>query len=89
MYVDEVFEGKEMLKSSSIEFGFEDGMVDELSQFDFWDNENTAYVKMDFLNEKQIWVIYSADGVKLASTENRDLAYVMAKQNDYEVMSAH
>ena len=53
------------------------------------DDAHTAFIKTDKLNGKEIWVIYAADGTKLASTENRELAYVVAKQNNYEVMSAH
>ena len=62
---------------------------EQLLEFSSWGDENIAFVKGDMLNGREIWVVYSADGVKLASTENRELAYIMAKQNDYEVMSAH
>ena len=60
-----------------------------MPELNFSAEEHTAFIKADRLNGKEIWVIYAADGTKLASTENRELAYVVAKQNNYEVMSAH
>ena len=78
-----------MLKNNPTEFEHLDTLVDDLLICASWGDENVAFVKMDYMEDKQIWVIYSADGVKLASTENRDLAYVMARQNEYDVMSAH
>lgn len=36
-----------------------------------------------------MWLIYAADGTKIAATDDRDFAFVMAKQNDFTPCSVH
>ena len=38
---------------------------------------------------KEMWLIYAADGTKIAATDDRDFAFVMAKQNDLCPKSVH
>ncbi|MDR1026092.1 MAG: DUF1150 domain-containing protein [Lactobacillus sp.] len=78
-----------MLKSG-VEINIDDKTLEEcLPELSIWQDEDVAFVKKDMENGKQVWAIYSADGTRLASTDSRDFAIVMAKQNDYKVLSAH
>lgn len=54
-----------------------------------WGDYDVAFIKNDIQDGKNMWQIYSADGTKLASTDNRDFAFVVAKQNNLEPKSAH
>ena len=36
-----------------------------------------------------MWSIYAADGERIAMTDDRDFAFVMAKQNDFNPQSVH
>ena len=36
-----------------------------------------------------MWLIYAADGTKLATTDNRDYAFIVAKQNNLTPRSVH
>lgn len=55
----------------------------------FWNDENTAFIKQDLYEGKNMWMIYGADGMKIAATDNRDFAFIVAKQNDLLPCSVH
>lgn len=46
-------------------------------------------LKNDVHDGKSMWLIYAADGTKIAATDDRDFAFVMAKQNDFTPCSVH
>ena len=47
------------------------------------------FIKSDYQNGKDMWLIYAADGTKLATTDNRDYAFIVAKQNNLTPRSVH
>jgi len=51
--------------------------------------EAAVFIKEDEYNGKVIWGIYDADGVRIAVTDDRECAFVIAKQNDLLPHSAH
>ena len=65
---------------------------EELDDFDemcFGDERRVAFIKQDVCDGKDMWVIYGADGVKIAATDNRDFAFLVARQNDFTPYSVH
>ncbi len=54
-----------------------------------WNDEDVAFIKSDIRDGKEMWFICAADGTKLAATDNRDFAFIMAKQNDLKPTSVH
>ncbi len=54
-----------------------------------WNDEDVAFIKGDVQNGKDMWLIYAADGTKLATTDNRDYAFIVARQNNLEPKSVH
>lgn len=62
---------------------------DLLSKAAMWNDENVAFIKKAECDGKIMWSIYGADGVKIAMTDNRDFAFVVAKQNDLNPQSVH
>ncbi len=54
-----------------------------------YDDEKVAFIKSDGSNTSGIWEIYGADGTKLAATDNRECAFMVARQNDLEPQSVH
>ena len=56
-------------------------------QITSWNDERVAFIKND--SHKRQWVIFSADGKQLASSADRDAAFLMARQNNYEPKSVH
>ncbi len=54
-----------------------------------WNDENVAFIKNDVYDGKNMWLIYAADGTKIAATDNRDFAFIVAKQNDLLPLSVH
>ena len=62
-----------------------------------WNDEDVAFIKNDVHDGKSMWLIYAA-GLnyllmavifKIAATDDRDFAFVMAKQNDFTPCSVH
>ncbi len=53
-----------------------------LSKMGFWNDENVAFIKPDWENGKEMWSIYAADGEKIAVTDDKEFAFIVAKQND-------
>ena len=62
---------------------------DDWEQMINWHDERVAFIKPDVCDGRTIWTIYGADGTKLAATDNRDFAFVMARQNDLDPKSVH
>ena len=54
-----------------------------------WNDEDVAFIKSGVHDGKEMWLIYAADGTKIAATDYRDFAFVMAKQNDLCPKSVH
>ncbi len=58
-------------------------------EFCEWNDSHVAFIKNDIYEGRQMWMIYSADGTRIAATDDRDFAFIMAKQNDLEPKSVH
>lgn len=54
-----------------------------------WEDKNTAFIKPEMQNGKNMWLICAADGTRLAATDNRDYAFIVARQNDLNPQSVH
>jgi len=61
---------------------------DLFSLFAYGEN-NLAFIKSDGNKSNGVWEIYSADGTRLASTDNREYAFMVARQNDLDPKSVH
>ena len=55
----------------------------------YWNDEKVAFFKRDVFEGKNMWLIYGADGLKIAATDDRDFAFVVARQNDLTPCSVH
>ena len=63
------------------------GMCDCIQSFNCWNDDNVAFIKADVKSGQ--WLICSANGTRLAATEDRDFAFVIAKQNELLPKSVH
>jgi len=54
-----------------------------------WNDANVAFIKPDICDGRKMWLIYDAEGEKIAATDNRDFAFIVARQNDLEPCSVH
>lgn len=54
-----------------------------------WNDEDVAFIKNGIHDGKEMWLIYASNGTKIAATDDRDFAFIMAKQNDLEPRSVH
>lgn len=54
-----------------------------------YNEENVAFIKSDGNKNNSVWEIYDADGTKLAATDNRECAFMVARQNDLDPQSVH
>lgn len=61
----------------------------QFKEMNFWDDENVAFIKQSEENGKKIWLIYAADGEKIAVTDDREFAFLVARQNDLNPQSVH
>ena len=59
------------------------------AEFSCWNDKKLAFIKNDILDGKEMWLICTADGRKIAATDDREFAFVMAKQNDLNPTSVH
>ncbi|MDY4841133.1 MAG: DUF1150 family protein [Alphaproteobacteria bacterium] len=57
--------------------------------YEDWNDENLAFIKYDNYEGDKMWVIYGADGSRIAVTDNRDFAFWVARQRDLEPCSVH
>lgn len=63
--------------------------VEGLLEQDEWNDDKSAFIKQGLYNGKLMWLICSADGEKIAATDNRDFAFIVARQNDMKPHSVH
>ncbi len=72
----------------SEKLGLQD-VFDCFSELGGWNDENVAFIKQDMCEGRQMWLICDAEGEKIAATDNRDFAFIVARQNDLEPCSVH
>ena len=60
-----------------------------LRESEYCEQEKTVFIKGGMYNGKYLWGIYDIDGNRMAVTENRDCAFVVAEQNDFLPLSVH
>ena len=51
--------------------------------------ETAVFIQEDEYDGKIYWGIYDADGIRIAVTDDRECAFILAKQNDLSPQSAH
>lgn len=54
-----------------------------------WNDNNAAFIKRDTYEGKSMWLIYDSEGERVAATDDRDFAFIVAKQNDFTPYSVH
>lgn len=54
-----------------------------------WNDDNLAFIKHAMYEGRYMWLIYAADGERIAATDDRDFAFIMARQNDLTPLSVH
>ena len=59
------------------------------AELSVWDDNGVAFIKNGLHDGKEMWLIYASDGTKIAATDDRDFAFVMARQNDLMPKSVH
>jgi hypothetical protein len=52
-------------------------------------DELPAEVRDDARGHDQLYAVHSPDGERLAIVQNRELAFVLARQNDYAPVPVH
>ncbi len=72
------------MKNKTVELSSE--LLLELSA---WNDEKAAFIKHDMYDGKMMWMVFDADGERIAATDDRDFAFVVAKQNNLTPYSAH
>ena len=77
-----------MDKQKNFDFGYEIPAEFE-AELSSWNDRDVAFIKSDYQNGKDMLLIYAADGTKLATTDNRDYAFIVAKQNNLTPRSVH
>ena len=61
----------------------------EAEDLQLWNDEHSAFIKKDIHDGKPMWLIYDSAGERIAATDNREFAFVIARQNDLEPHSVH
>jgi hypothetical protein len=51
--------------------------------------QNVAYVKPVIIDGAARYAIHAADGTQMAVVANRDVAFMMVRQNDLDPVSVH
>lgn len=54
-----------------------------------WDDADCAFIKSIVVNGVEKWVIFTAEGEKIMEVDNREQAFVIAKQSEFVPHSAH
>ena len=54
-----------------------------------WNSHNVAFIKQDVYEGKNMWLIYDAEGERVAATDDREFAFIVARQNDLDPYSVH
>lgn len=70
-------------------FSLENIETDCFEEMFDWNDSNVAFIKHDFYEGRPMWLICGADGEKIAATDNREYAFIVAKQNDLTPCSVH
>lgn len=60
-----------------------------LRDYDFCETNKTVFIKGDVHKGKCLWGIYDIEGNRMAMTDSRAFAFVVAKQNDFVPCSVH
>ncbi|MBE6459085.1 MAG: DUF1150 family protein [Alphaproteobacteria bacterium] len=63
--------------------------IEGLLTGDEWNDDNSAFIRRGEYKGQQMWLICNAEGERIAATDNRDFAFIVAKQNDMEPYSVH
>lgn len=73
-----------------VEF-FEDDTVSPLpvEALMLWGQDDFAYVKPSIKNNEKIWAVYSADGVCIGETKNKNAAVTIVFRNDLDPYLVH
>ena len=53
------------------------------------ESREVAFIRPEIQDGENMWSIYDADGTKLAITDDREFAFVMARQNNLTPQSVH
>lgn len=61
----------------------------EVEALQAWNDEHSAFIKYDIYEDKPMWLIYGPDGEKIAATDSREFAFIVARQNDLKPYSVH
>ena len=61
----------------------------EVETLQSWNDEHSAFIKYDTYEGKPMWLIYGADGEKIAATDSREFDFIVARKNDMEQHSVH
>lgn len=75
-----------MAKMLDIEDAYD--LLDEITP-DNSESPEVAFIRPEVQDGENMWSIYDADGTKLAITDDREFAFVMAKQNNLIPQSVH
>lgn len=52
-------------------------------------DDDTAYIRVETIDEEILWVIYDHEGEKLGHTNSREMAFAVAYQNDLLPIDVH
>jgi hypothetical protein len=65
--------------------------IRELSPQDFLmlGINDVAYVKKGLQDEREVYVIHSADGAEITAMDDHDVAFATVRQNGMEPLSVH
>ena len=61
----------------------------DVENFQIWEDEHSAFIKQDMYDGKKLWLIYDAEGERIAATDSREFAFVVARQNNLNPCSVH
>ena len=54
-----------------------------------WGQDDVAYVKTSIKNNEKIWAVYSADGICIGETKNKNAAVTIVFRNDLSPYLVH
>ena len=60
-----------------------------LNSFSEFSGQHAVFIKPDKISNSSVWRLYSATGDELAVTDNRNMAFILARQNNYTPHSVH
>lgn len=56
----------------------------ENPEWQLWKDDNLAFVKPDIFEGSPAWMIYDANGERIAAAETKEFAFWIARQNNLE-----